>query len=111
MSGGLWDYRNNDLEYNIFGYSENNGRIPNVFEDQEISNMIYEIFELLRTFDYYKSGDYDKTDYLEVKRKFKEKWLHNTDPLERTRDIIEEKISELRKELYETFLEGTNEQF
>lgn len=111
MSGGLWDYRNNDLEYDIFGYVENGDHTPNVFEDQEISNMIYEAFDLLRTFDYYKSGDYDKSDYLKAKQKFKEKWLHNTDPLERTRDIIEEEISKLRKELYETFLGGKNEQF
>ena len=72
MSGGLFERTNEILANEIFGW---NHTIKDPFEDEEISELIYDIFKLIRTFDYYKCADCTEKDYLEEKDKFKNKWL------------------------------------
>lgn len=85
----------------IFGYLGDNGRIPNVFEDREISELIYDVFNLIHDYDWYASGDTGEDDYLEAKSKFKKKWLNNNS--DRAKRIVDKAIEELKEELYKTY--------
>lgn len=100
MSGGFFEYSDSRLKNEIFGFDD---RLQNVFEDKEISELVWDILELIHRFDCYKSGDVRKEAYLRHKNEFKEKWLRNNETGERIREIVDVSIEELRNELYETF--------
>lgn len=100
MSGGYFGYYDTQLKSEIFGYCENKP-IRNVFEDKEITELVWDVFELIHSFDYYQQGDSDEEKYLKDKKKFKDKWL-KSDP-ERCKRIIDEAIAEVKDELYKTF--------
>ena len=99
MSGGKFYYKDGDLRDEIFGYTD---EFSNVFEDYEISEIIWDIFELIHSFDWYKSGDTSEESYLEAKERFKEKWFDSTD-LERTKRTIDKIIESAKAEIYKTY--------
>ena len=101
MSGGRFNYMNDTVQNEIFGYWDYEGKIPNVFEDREISELIYDVFVLIHDFDWYASGDTSKETYLKEKAAFKKKWLQNRGV--RVRRIVDESVDALRQELYETY--------
>lgn len=102
MSRGYWNYKNQDLCDNIFGWNSDVDNVPNVFEDKEISQLIREVFYLLYAFDSYKCSDWSEGTWLEVKNKFKEKWLGApTD--DRVKAIVEQVMNEAKAEIYKTF--------
>lgn len=72
MSGGRFNYINDSAKSEIFGYfcdyAENRPQIPNVFEDREISELVYDVFGLIHDFDWYASGDTSKETYLKKRR-------------------------------------------
>lgn len=72
MSGGRFDYKDMALKSEIFGYSD---KPYNVFEDLEISELVWDTLDLIHEYDWYASGDTCKSDYLEAKADFKKKWL------------------------------------
>ena len=82
MSGGRFEYADMTAKNMIFDYD----KCTNVFEDREISELVWDIFDLIHQFDWYKSGDTDKSDYLKAKRA-----------------LIDEAVAELKQELYETY--------
>ena len=98
MSCGRFDYKDSALRDEIFGWSD---KPSNVFEDREISQLTWDLLDLIHEFDLYASGDTDKKDYLMAKDKFKNKWLGNRGV--RVKTIIDEAVRDLRVELYETF--------
>lgn len=98
MSGGHFNYTDETAKNEIFGWTD---KPVNVFEDREISELIWDVFELIHDFDWYMSGDTDRKDYLASKAKFKAKWL-KSDKSSAQR-IIDEAIEELKQELYETY--------
>ena len=99
MSGGRFDYLDSQLKNAVFGHA----REPdNSLEDMEISDLVWDVFELLHEFDYYKSGDSDREDYVKAKAAFKEKWF-GTDTNKRRKSYIDKSVNQLRQELYETF--------
>lgn len=98
MSGGFFDYKDGDLKYEIFGFSD---RPKNVFEDLEISEIVWDVLDLIHEYDWYHSGDTDESDYLNAKNEFKKKWLL-TDSEDRLKMIVDKEIEELRKQLYKT---------
>lgn len=117
MSGGYWDDRDRALATDIFGYHidtgcgldgdrhDENMRIvikDNRLGDPEISALAFDIFCLLHSFDYAKSGDSDQEDYREDVAAFKKRWL-NTAGTEQIRHMIDICITNLWKDLYETF--------
>lgn len=102
MSGGHFCYEDENLKNNIFGYISNGDKIPNVFEDREISQLVWDTLNLIHDYDWYMSGDTCKDTYLKSKAEFKKKWFGNNRGL-RIRKIVDSSIDELRKELYETF--------
>ena len=117
MSGGRFDYRDGNLANEIFGWkvsveydladeslekSRKFVRKQNVFEDKEISEMIYDMFCLIHSYDWAVSGDTGREDYRKDVKYFKNKWLGRTDE-ERIRSEIEKCLEEAKENLLETF--------
>lgn len=99
MSGGRFDYIDSRCKDEIFGWSAEKPR--NVFEDREISELIWDVFDLIHDYDWYASGDTCEETYLKSKAKFKRKWLKNDE--KRAQRVIDNAIDEVRQELYKTF--------
>lgn len=100
MSGGHFDYTDSQAKSEIFGWTD---KPTNVFEDREISELIFDVFDLIHDYDWYASGDTGENDWLKAKRAFKAKWLRSPSE-ERTKAIIDAVIDDTRQELYKTFL-------
>ena len=98
MSGGHFEYLDSRLKDEIFGYED---KLKNVFEDREISELVFDVLDLIHEFDWYYSGDTDKETYLQAKAEFKKKWLSNRGV--RIKRTIDTAIDEVRAELYETY--------
>lgn len=98
MSGGHFDYLDSRLKDEIFGYGN---KVKNVFEDREISELVFDVLDLIHEFDWYYSGDMNKETYLEAKAKFKKKWLSSRGV--RIKHTIDTALDEVRAELYETY--------
>ena len=98
MSGGRFDYIDSRCKGEIFGFAD---EPRNVFEDREISELVWDVFDLIHEFDWYVSGDTGKDTYLKAKAEFKRKWLKNSGV--RVRRIVDDAIDKARKELYETY--------
>ena len=98
MSGGHFEYADSRLKNEIFGWSD---KPSNVFEDREISELVWDVLDLIHDYDWYASGDTCKETYLKAKAEFKKKWFSNRGV--RVKGIIDDAINEVRTELYETF--------
>lgn len=98
MSGGYFDYRDSGLKHEIFGWDD---EFRNVFEDREISELVFDVLDLIHEFDWYKSGDTCKETYLKAKAEFKKKWMSNRGV--NVRRIVDEALKQCKDELYETF--------
>lgn len=98
MSGGRFDYIDSRCKSEIFGWDD---RCRNVFEDREISELIFDVFDLIHAYDWYASGDTCEETYLIKKANFKKKWLQCDD--ERVKRVIDNAIDEVREELYKTY--------
>ena len=98
MSGGYFNYRDATLREEIYGWSDT---WHNVFEDREISELVWDILNLIHDYDYYASGDTAKDTYLKAKADFKNKWFDNRDVV--VKRIVDTAIEEVKAELYETY--------
>ena len=98
MSGGHFEYLDSRLKDEIFGYEN---KVKNVFEDREISELVFDVLDLLHEFDWYYSGDTGKETYLGAKAEFKKKWFGNRGI--RIKRTIDKALDEVRAELYETY--------
>ena len=103
MSGGHFGYLDSSLKSEIFGWTNTP---QNVFEDMEISELVWDVLDLIHDYDWYKSGDTSKEPYLKAKTEFKKKWFSNRGV--RVRRIVDEALERCKGELYETF--GFNEE-
>lgn len=109
MSRGYWDYRDESLRDEIFGYSDISrekilgaeDKVCNTFEDKEISELIHDVFAIMYARDSELCGDWSHASYLEVITQFKNKWFTNDD--ERTKYFIDKAVSELKEDLYKTY--------
>lgn len=95
MSGGYFEYKDRTAVNTIFDY----GDCANVFEDQEISELVWDVFQLIRDFDWYKSGDTCEEKYIEKKSAFKKKWF-KSDRKVRLKGYVDDKLKEVKDELY-----------
>lgn len=114
MSGGHFSYQNDNLCYEMFGWglSPNYGdrgfeqsklaRKRNPLEDLVISELVFDVFCLLHSYDWYASGDTCKETYQADVKRFKDKWLKQL-PETYVREIIDDEITSLRDELYQAF--------
>lgn len=98
MSGGRFDYIDSSLKSEIYGWTD---EPSNVFEDREISELVWDVLDLIHDFDWYTSGDTCKETYLKAKKDFKKKWFSNRGV--RVRRIVDDAIQQCKNELYETF--------
>lgn len=94
MSGGYFQYEDRHLKYQIFPHD----KLTNELEDREISEIVWDVLELLHEFDYYKKGDSDEEDYIKAKNEFKKKWFEDDRSIRCKRYI-----DDMKKELYATF--------
>lgn len=101
MSGGRFDYVDSRLKNEIFGWTD---EPRNVFEDREISELVWDVLDLIHDFDWYASGDTCKETYLKAKEAFKKKWFSNRGV--RVRRIVDDALKQCKDELYETFALG-----
>lgn len=98
MSGGHFNYVDSHLKSEIFGWGN---KPSNVFEDVEISELVFDVLDLIHAFDWYKSGDTCRETYLKAKADFKKKWMGNRGV--RVRRIVDDALQRTKTELYETF--------
>ena len=98
MSGGRFEYKDSSLKAEIYGWTDTPS---NVFEDIEISELVWDVLDLIHDFDWYASGDTCKETYLKAKAEFKKKWFGDRGV--RVRRIVDEAIQQCKNELYETF--------
>lgn len=98
MSGGRFCHMDSQLKSEIFGWSD---KPRNVFEDREISELVWDVLDLVHEFDWYKSGDTGEEDYLKAKNEFKAKWFGNR--ADRCKKIVDAAIADCKDELYKTF--------
>ena len=111
MSGGHFNYDNDRVCHDIFGWQidPNYGdrgwkqskiaRNINPLEDLVISEVVFDVFCLLHSYDWYASGDTCEETYRKDVDHFKKKWLSSLSQ-SHTREIINDEISKLREELY-----------
>ena len=98
MSGGHFSYKDSSLKSEIYGWTDTPS---NVFEDREISELVWDVLDLIHEYDWYVCGDTCKETYLKAKAKFKKKWFSNRGV--RVRSIVDDAIKQCKNELYETF--------
>ena len=99
MIGGMFYGSDTTLKNILFRWSD---EPINVFEDEVISELVWDVFDLIQSLDYYKSRDTSKEAYLDDKAAFKKKWLGKSKGSV-ARKIVDESIEDLRQKLYETF--------
>lgn len=119
MSGGHFNYDDRGLAHDIFGFAvaidynledEDNKESRKVvrrndpFEDKEISELIYDVFCLIHSYDWAICGDTSIDQYRKDVKYFKDKWL-NCPPDERVKREIDKCTDALKKELYTIFCE------
>lgn len=114
MSGGHWNYQNDQLCNDIYDYNvsptygehdeeSRKARRLNPMEDRVISELVYDVFCLLHSYDWYASGDTCQLTYLADVQAFKEKWLKLMSK-ERAKAIVDDEIEALKAELYQALL-------
>lgn len=115
MSGGHFDYRNDSLCHDIYGWSispdygdrgfgqSNLARRLDPFDDIVMSELIFDVFCLMHSYDWYQSGDTDEETYRKDVTRFKNKWLR---PLsdEYIRTIVDDELNVVRGRLYNAFI-------
>ena len=95
MSGGYFEYKDRTAVNTIFDYGDR----TNVFEDEEVSELVWDVFQLIHDFDWYKSGDTCKETYLKKKSAFKKKWF-KSDRKVRLKGYVDDRLKEVKDELY-----------
>ena len=115
MSGGHFDYTNDNLCHDIYGWSiypdygnrgfeqSNLARRLDPFDDILISELIFDVFCLIHSYDWYQSGDTGEDTYRKDVQRFKDKWLKQI-PDDRVKTIIDDELNLVRGRLYNTFL-------
>ena len=99
MSGGRFDYLDLSLKNEIFGWSD---KYHNVLEDVELSELVWDVLDLLHDYDWYISGDTEENTWLKAKSEFKKKWfeVERKDIIKRA---IDNSLKDCKEELYKTY--------
>lgn len=113
MSGGKWDYINDRVANELFGYyldvdygladddvnySRKLARKINPLEDKLLSELVFDVLCLLHSYDWYVSGDNCEDVYKKDKKYFKQKWLKGVSK-DLVTKIVEEEIERTKEEL------------
>ena len=113
MSGGHWNYKNDDVCYELFNWDVSptygieskeqkryakTAREIDPMEDIELSDLIYDVFCLIHSADWYKSGDNSEETYRKDVEAFKKKWFKNKRS-DRLKEYVNAAVEELRDNL------------
>lgn len=98
MSGGRFQYADSNARLEIFGYYDDESlrKVPNVFGDREISELVWDVFNLIHDFDWYDSGDTSEGNWNKSVKQFKDKWFTEAGRKERIDRYINDNAEELR---------------
>ena len=99
MSGGYFNYLDSSLKNEIFGWSD---KFHNVLDDRELSELVWDILDLLHDYDRYICGDTGEDSWIKARKEFKDKWL-NTERKDIVKRMIDGAVEECREELYKTY--------
>ena len=117
MSGGHFNYSNDHCCNEIFDYlvsadygladnttkfQSTKARKFNPLEDYLISELVYDVFCILHSYDWYASGDTSEETYCADVQYFKDKWLKPKSG-ECAKEIVDDELNRVRSELYQTF--------
>ena len=110
MSGGFWQYENDTLAQSIYGWD----MLPdygddgfsqavkawkrNPLEDKLMSELVWDVFCVLHSFDWYRSADTCEEGYREDVERFKKKWLKGISE-DRVKEMISRELETAREEL------------
>jgi len=106
MSGGRFNYQDEYLKQDMFGYGDE--KIKDPMEDIELSTLVFDVFNLIHDLDWYKSGDNGADDYAEAKVNFKKKWLRNENYDNLLKDLVTQEIKDLEDRLIEMIGDNKN---
>lgn len=122
MSGGYFNYSNDTAAREIFGWEleitygleslqrdAKQAAKDNPLEDHEISELVYDVFCLLHSYDWYKECDTSYETYRKDIAFFKNKWLRAT-PSERIGRLTEQAIERIKDAAQKEIEELKNEQ-
>lgn len=113
MSGGHWEYKNDNACGEIFTWDvtpvydmgskkyktySQVARSMNPLEDFEISDLVFDVFCLLHSFDWYASGDNMQETYQKDVEFFKQKWFKSTRS-ERLKGYVDSAVFDLYEKL------------
>lgn len=114
MSGGHFNYSNDRTCQDIFGwgiycdYGEKGfgqsalARELDPLEDVVLSELVFDVFCVLHSYDWYASGDTCEETYRADVKYFKDKWLK---PMrgKRAKEIVDSELSAIKDKLYKAF--------
>ena len=102
MSGGRFNYSDSSIMHELFPsswYSSDKRIIrDDPYEDQEISQLMFELLNLTHDLDWYLSGDTCEETYVEAKQKFKERWFGKGGRKKMLTDLINQIFEESKKD-------------
>lgn len=98
MKGGSFDYIDQQLKHELFDRVD---KPNNVFEDRELSELVWDVFDLIHAYDCYHCNESKSGSFIKAKTRFKDKWL--TSQRIRVKRIIDDAMSQVRDELYQTY--------
>lgn len=113
MSGGHWNYKNDDVCYELFNWDVSptygiggkeqkryakTAREIDPMEDIELSDLVYDVFCLFHSADWYKSGDNSEETYRKDVEAFKKKWFKDKRS-DRLKEYVDAAMEELRDNL------------
>lgn len=116
MSGGRFNYIDRSLctemfdewaDYDLEGLKDlkdarKRVRRRNRFEDVEISELIFDVFCLIHSYDWYASGDTGEDDYRKDVDYFKRKWFGKT-ARQRAEKVAKDAIYEFSEDIKKIF--------
>lgn len=114
MSGGHFNYINDsacreifgwniDCDYGERGFSQSKlARRLDPLEDKVMSELVFDVFCVLHSYDWYACSDTCEDTYRADVKRFQDKWLK---PMrgKRAKEIVDDELEEVRRKLYQAF--------
>ena len=68
-------------------------------DDKEIKELLQDLGELLHDYEWWDSGDFSKSTYIETLENFKAKWFGKDKKSERVKKYVTESLDKLKEEI------------
>lgn len=103
MSGGKFDYKDDELKRELFGWDYDdeykyNATYGDPMHDRQLSMLVFDVLTLLHELDWAESGDTNMDDYEKAKKKFKKKWFNDKSNHKILKALIEDMFLNTKKE-------------